>query len=92
MSQCYAYSQVRQRCDQEAGHEGPHSLTSYWTDDECYDPAAVLLPPPPPKMVLMNTAAQEAQAPTDLCFSCECPRILHGDSGCEAHGCRTFVD
>ena len=38
MSQCWAYSAELDRCDQNAGHEGPHSVTMKWDDEAVFVP------------------------------------------------------
>lgn len=102
MSQCFAYSRQRQRCDQEAGHDGDHAVSTTWGDDECFDPTIILPAPPVPTSVISvtNTARPIPiigydDDMDDLgavagggCFSCGCLDDLHP---CEAHGCRSFV-
>jgi hypothetical protein len=106
MSRCFAYSTVRQRCDQEAGHEGDHSVTAFWSDEECFDPMLQMPVAALPKFpgisgggTVLTNAAEEvnaitgaAKSPSDICFGCDCPRVLHEAGGCAEHGCKTFID
>jgi len=98
--QCWAYNKQRQRCEQAPGHDDDHRISVAWTDDECYDPS-VSTPVPTTwsggvtttlseGVVLMNDAGEKS--PTDICFGCDCPRVLHTPDGCAAHSCRTFID
>lgn len=45
MTGCFAYNRDGLRCDSLAGHDGPHTLTIEWDDDECWTPGDVLIPP-----------------------------------------------
>jgi hypothetical protein len=44
MSRCFAYNVQRQRCDQEGGHDGDHSISLTWTDEESWDPNDLPVP------------------------------------------------
>ena len=61
MTQCWAYG-PQGRCDQDAGHDGRHTIITSWDDHECLVPnqskpaisktdtsAPPPAPPPPPK-------------------------------------------
>ncbi len=86
---CWAFNRQRQRCTLFAGHEDDHAIAVTWTDDECFDPTEVPALPVSPISLPIPGVTQTA---TDRCFSCECPRVIHHEGGCEAHGCKTFID
>lgn len=99
---CWAYNRQRQRCDQEAGHEGNHSVSTTWTDDECFDPTIILPSPPATTGVISVTNTSPpipiigyddgmddlGAVPGGGCFSCGCGEDAHP---CDAHQCRSFV-
>ncbi len=35
---CWAFNKQGNRCDAEGGHEGPHTLTIEWYDDDVWTP------------------------------------------------------
>ena len=39
---CFAYNRDGLRCDSVAGHDGPHTLTIEWTDEECWVPGETI--------------------------------------------------
>ena len=45
MSQCHARSAQPpySRCEQDAGHDGDHSISLSWSDEECFDPASIIV-------------------------------------------------
>lgn len=100
---CWAHSKVGGRCDQDAAHDGLHSVTVSWDEDECLDPAqmvyAAVLPVPYRQDIPIDApeAAQEPRtAPQRYCVACEHP--WHEVDGCEGRGvagmsceCRTPV-
>jgi hypothetical protein len=99
--QCFAYNQQAQRCDQIAGHEGLHSISVDWSDEECFDPTVVTLVHPStgmPEFTSIVTDADLAGEPTAQCVVCLHMQERHGVDGCVAKnaegdecGCREFV-
>lgn len=66
MRQCFAYSQTAERCDLVADHDGPHSVSIEWTDDECFTPMQIPLvaaaPFDEPESVTMQQIAAAERA------------------------------
>jgi hypothetical protein len=102
---CWAYSRTGKRCDLDAAHDGLHSTTFAWDEDECYDPAGMILVPVLDVPYLDEQpkdapgAAQEPRtAPQRYCVVCEHPGP-HEKGQCGGRGvvpgtpcdCATFV-
>ena len=66
---CWSFSREKRRCDLNAGHDGPHSISMEWDDDETWQPTdeAVTALTTPPTVITVNT-----NKPT-LCVMCEHP-------------------
>lgn len=106
MTQCWAYNRDGKRCEKDASHtlseaDALHGFVVEWTDEECFDPTAVPASGPTRRSV-RRVPIEDVTGPDDFgdpddeprpgrCFSCGCPAAAHGEDGCAAHACRTFV-
>jgi len=96
VSQCWSHSKQKQRCEQDAGHEGDHTITYAWMDGDSYDPIVDIPVPFVPATMggsvhTVNTL-EPASGGAGRCFSCNCTEGEHIPGvGCEAHSCRSFV-
>lgn len=72
MSRCFAYSKKGERCEQEAGHDGLHTVSVSWSDEDVWTPLATTMPPGVPPLVIKTGPRK--------CVICEHP--WHGDSKC----------
>lgn len=98
---CWAYSLTNKRCDQLAGHEGDHSITESWNDDECLDPndqpIYVMREPSHGETNTMTALTEHLVEfePIELkpdCAVCEHPAIHHPNmSACVACDCKNYV-
>lgn len=98
---CFAYNIKAQRCTDIAGHDGDHSISMTWTDDECYDPSLGSSP----AMVATEMAAPvfeyiqpDEPIPVEPCVACGHGFTAHGESGCtgkqgdgEPCACYSFI-
>ena len=94
MSRCWAinaHSLVR--CDQDAGHNGNHSIITDWTDDECWDGpgspvqlTAIAIPDPEIPSPPAPHVHEEPIA--GVCFVC---KHAHRGGPCKC-GCEGFIE
>lgn len=67
MSRCFAYSKTGSRCEKDAGHDGLHTLSVTWDDDECFTPST-----PPPMPTIPQPAAPVLPPPSaERCEVCD---------------------
>jgi hypothetical protein len=100
VSRCWAHSPEVQRCDLEGGHDGNHSITTRWADEESLTfegQRAVVEATPIHTSTLIDQAFTEPVQTLDKCFSCGCTKAQHseelegGDVMCAKHQCRAFL-
>lgn len=80
MRQCWAFSKDGVRCEQEAGHDGNHSVTHEWDDLQCATPGEFdittpepVYPAPPVKVGGVTKCVVCSHVMHDgECISCEC--------------------
>lgn len=100
---CWAHNLTGDRCDLDSAHDGAHSLTVSWDDDECWDMAGTIMVPVL-NVPYLDEQPKEADsqpqgsrtAPIRYCVVCEHP--WHETDGCDGRGpagmscdCRTSV-
>ena len=89
MSQCWAHSPTRMRCSLAAGHDGRHSHSITWTEDECYTPSLHAKDVVPTPTITGNFVLPEKPAKQEItrCVACN-----HQHRGAECKcGCREFI-
>lgn len=86
MRGCFAFNRDGLRCDSPAGHDGPHTLTIEWDDEEVWTPLAAPAPglSVVPTVVPVRTGARKCAicshrfhqgvcgAPDGDGFDCDC--------------------
>lgn len=100
--QCHAYRITGERCDDVAGHEGLHSHSVRWTNEECWTPemsAAAMIETKrvieTPDLEDDDELGDDGMKPPAKCFACG--HGWHGDEECERTtegmpcGCSTAV-
>lgn len=96
---CYAFSMQGQRCEQESGHDGDHTFTITWSDDDLWQPSVGVEEVLEAHRQVVRPAAPESDAdePVVLAEKCfACGHKWHDDE-CEAMhegipcGCFTAV-
>ena len=84
MKGCFAYNRDGLRCDGEGGHDGPHTLTIEWDDDDVWTPET---PPTAPALAVVPPPMQHPVLSVN-CDLCEHP--WH-DGPCPACDCRQAI-
>lgn len=99
MAGCFAYNTDGLRCDSPAGHDGPHTLTIEWGDEECWVPSAgsssntplsfsVNLAAPLPEEESLGPVPIYGEGKPGVCVLCN--HAMHGRE-CERCDCKSGI-
>lgn len=94
MRTCFAYGPTGQRCERPADHDGDHTVSASWTDDECVTPehfatARVIGETRTERPVPIIGIDEDDDEPgLDRCAACGWPEATHSAN---PHGCKSFA-
>lgn len=90
LTKCWAHNEQGLRCMQPGGHTGAHAHAIEWTDDECFDPAALINSRPvlaTPEPQYQSFPEEERRADTSKCVVCSHTVALHPIGECVVASC-----
>jgi hypothetical protein len=88
MSGCYAFNREGLRCDGEGGHDGLHTLTIEWDDDDIWTPGAGPTPLRAEEVAALGPVPTFGEGTPGRCLLCN--HRMHGGE-CERCDCKAGI-
>lgn len=97
MRTCFAYGPTGQRCERPADHDGDHTVSTTWTDDECVTPEHFAMAKvigetrtaqPVPIIGVDLDDDEDGEPSLDRCAACGWPEAIHAQNN---QGCKNFA-